>query len=128
MCEEAQCPNVGECWDGGEHGTATATIMVSMTSSYTLCVRKPNVGECWGGGEHGTATATIMVSMISSYTLCVRKPNVPMLGSAGVVGTWYCYCFYHGEYDIKLHTVCEEAKCPNAGVVGNMVLLQLLSW
>ena len=86
-------------------------------------------------------------------------------GVLGWWGTWYCYCYYHGEYDVKLHTVCEEAKCPNvgecwgdgehgtatimvsmissytqcvrkpnvpmlgsAGVVGNMVLPQLLLW
>ena len=29
VCEEAKCPNIGECWGGGEHQTATATIMVS---------------------------------------------------------------------------------------------------
>lgn len=28
VCEEARCPNIGECWSGGEDGTATATIMV----------------------------------------------------------------------------------------------------
>ncbi|KAK2161850.1 hypothetical protein LSH36_108g00034 [Paralvinella palmiformis] len=28
VCEEARCPNMGECWGGGEHETATATIMV----------------------------------------------------------------------------------------------------
>lgn len=28
VCEEAKCPNIGECWGGGEHGTQTATIMV----------------------------------------------------------------------------------------------------
>lgn len=28
VCEEARCPNIGECWGGGEHGTQTATIMV----------------------------------------------------------------------------------------------------
>eukprot|EP00249_Psilotum_nudum_P012398 c23758_g1_i1 orf=67-1383(+) len=28
VCEEAKCPNVGECWTGGETGTATATIMI----------------------------------------------------------------------------------------------------
>jgi hypothetical protein len=28
VCEEARCPNVHECWGGGDHGTATATIMV----------------------------------------------------------------------------------------------------
>jgi len=27
VCEEAKCPNIGECW-GGEKGTATATIML----------------------------------------------------------------------------------------------------
>jgi len=27
VCEEARCPNIGECW-GGEAGTATATIML----------------------------------------------------------------------------------------------------
>lgn len=27
VCEEAKCPNRGECW-GGEEGTATATIMI----------------------------------------------------------------------------------------------------
>jgi lipoic acid synthetase len=29
VCEEARCPNIGECWGGGEHGIATATIMVN---------------------------------------------------------------------------------------------------
>ena len=28
VCEEARCPNIGECWSGGKHGTSTATIMV----------------------------------------------------------------------------------------------------
>jgi len=28
VCEEAKCPNIGECWGGGENRTATATIMV----------------------------------------------------------------------------------------------------
>lgn len=28
VCEEARCPNIGECWGGGEHETATATIML----------------------------------------------------------------------------------------------------
>jgi len=32
VCEEARCPNISECWGGGEHQTATATIMVSMFS------------------------------------------------------------------------------------------------
>lgn len=35
VCEEAKCPNIGECWGGGEHATATATIMVSLCASLT---------------------------------------------------------------------------------------------
>ena len=33
MCEEAKCPNIGECWGGGESETATATIMVCITQT-----------------------------------------------------------------------------------------------
>jgi lipoate synthase len=35
VCEEARCPNIGECWGGGK-GTATATIMVWKPSSSCL--------------------------------------------------------------------------------------------
>mmetsp|Transcript_28302 Transcript_28302/g.39968 ORF Transcript_28302/g.39968 Transcript_28302/m.39968 type:complete len:426 (-) Transcript_28302:31-1308(-) len=28
VCEEAKCPNIGECWSGGEDHIATATIMI----------------------------------------------------------------------------------------------------
>jgi len=28
VCEEARCPNIGECWGGNEDNVATATIMV----------------------------------------------------------------------------------------------------
>lgn len=31
VCEEAKCPNISDCWGGGEHQTATATIMVSRS-------------------------------------------------------------------------------------------------
>jgi lipoic acid synthetase len=31
VCEEARCPNIGECWGGGPDATATATIMVKKS-------------------------------------------------------------------------------------------------
>lgn len=34
VCEEARCPNIGECWGGGENGTQTATIMVIQNKIY----------------------------------------------------------------------------------------------
>lgn len=35
VCEEARCPNIGQCW-GGDKGDATATIMVSSRRSVEL--------------------------------------------------------------------------------------------
>eukprot|EP00041_Stephanoeca_diplocostata_P015187 m.288249 g.288249 ORF g.288249 m.288249 type:complete len:389 (-) comp19958_c0_seq3:244-1410(-) len=36
VCEEARCPNIGECW-GGDEGTATATIMVLGDTCTRAC-------------------------------------------------------------------------------------------
>ena len=62
VCEEAKCPNVGECWGGGEHGTATATIMVSMISIYTQCVRRPNVPMLGSAGVVGNMVLLQLLS------------------------------------------------------------------
>ncbi|GMJ12974.1 lipoyl synthase 1, LOST IN POLLEN TUBE GUIDANCE 1 [Hibiscus trionum] len=43
VCEEAQCPNIGECWNGGGDGIATATIMLlgdSCTRGCRFCAVK----------------------------------------------------------------------------------------
>lgn len=37
VCEEAKCPNIGECWGGGEDGTATATIMIMGDTCTRAC-------------------------------------------------------------------------------------------
>ncbi|KAJ3315975.1 hypothetical protein HDV04_000183 [Boothiomyces sp. JEL0838] len=45
VCEEARCPNIGECWGGGEEGTATATIMLmgdECTRGCRFCSVKTN--------------------------------------------------------------------------------------
>lgn len=42
VCEEAKCPNIGECW-GGAKGTATATIMImgdTCTRGCAFCAVK----------------------------------------------------------------------------------------
>lgn len=36
VCEEAKCPNIGECW-GGKSGTATATIMLMGDTCTRAC-------------------------------------------------------------------------------------------
>jgi len=30
VCEEAKCPNIGECWGGGDDGTGTATATIML--------------------------------------------------------------------------------------------------
>jgi lipoyl synthase len=45
VCEEAKCPNIGECWGGGENQTATATIMImgdQCTRGCRFCSVKTN--------------------------------------------------------------------------------------
>eukprot|EP00511_Aplanochytrium_stocchinoi_P005771 CAMPEP_0204834026 /NCGR_PEP_ID=MMETSP1346-20131115/18480_1 /ASSEMBLY_ACC=CAM_ASM_000771 /TAXON_ID=215587 /ORGANISM="Aplanochytrium stocchinoi, Strain GSBS06" /LENGTH=364 /DNA_ID=CAMNT_0051967003 /DNA_START=239 /DNA_END=1330 /DNA_ORIENTATION=+ len=37
VCEEAKCPNIGECWGGGENETATATIMIMGDTCTRAC-------------------------------------------------------------------------------------------
>ena len=43
VCEEAKCPNIGECWGGGKDSTATATIMImgdTCTRGCSFCAVK----------------------------------------------------------------------------------------
>lgn len=45
VCEEAKCPNIGECWGGGETRSATATIMImgdQCTRGCRFCSVKTN--------------------------------------------------------------------------------------
>ncbi|KAJ3201842.1 hypothetical protein HDU67_001017 [Dinochytrium kinnereticum] len=45
VCEEARCPNIGDCWGGGEDGIATATIMLmgeECTRGCRFCSVKTN--------------------------------------------------------------------------------------
>lgn len=37
VCEEAKCPNIGECWGGGDSGIATATIMLLGDTCTRAC-------------------------------------------------------------------------------------------
>jgi lipoate synthase len=51
VCEEARCPNIGECWGGGDGHTATATIMLmgdTCTRGCRFCAVKTSR---WGAGR-----------------------------------------------------------------------------
>eukprot|EP00730_Choanoeca_flexa_P015648 TRINITY_DN7232_c0_g1_i1.p1 TRINITY_DN7232_c0_g1~~TRINITY_DN7232_c0_g1_i1.p1 ORF type:complete len:179 (+),score=16.81 TRINITY_DN7232_c0_g1_i1:29-538(+) len=60
VCEEARCPNIGECW-GGKEGTATATIMVSWPLLRLSWTRSPV--------SHRTSLRDLSVLAHNSYLL-----------------------------------------------------------
>jgi hypothetical protein len=37
VCEEAKCPNIGDCWSGGDDEIATATIMLMGDTCTRAC-------------------------------------------------------------------------------------------
>ncbi|CAG5940486.1 unnamed protein product [Menidia menidia] len=49
VCEEARCPNIGECWGGGEYATATATIMVGSNTTTSDSLRSLMGDTCTRG-------------------------------------------------------------------------------
>ncbi|XP_043409199.1 lipoyl synthase, mitochondrial isoform X1 [Prionailurus bengalensis] len=62
VCEEARCPNIGECWGGGEYATATATIMLmgdTCTRGCRFCSVKTarNPGPLDANEPYNTAKA-----------------------------------------------------------------------
>lgn len=67
MCEEAKCPNIGECWGGGKHETATATIMVwssqTQEMSFWLYLSKCeiSVAACHDILFQGTLSVKLLV-------------------------------------------------------------------
>lgn len=67
VCEEARCPNIGQCW-GGDKGDATATIMVSLEWQFSgVVLRIRTVGLCWS--EHHAQSADYYVSPLARLQL-----------------------------------------------------------
>ena len=65
MCEEAKCPNIGECW-GGKDGIATATIML-MGDTCTRCCKFCNT-------KTNSKPAPLDPEV---YVLCATHPQEP---------------------------------------------------
>ncbi|KAJ2009386.1 hypothetical protein GGI04_000508 [Coemansia thaxteri] len=92
VCEEARCPNMGECWGGGKHGTATATIMImgdtctrgcrfcSVKTSKTPAALDPNEPE-------NVATALAAWGLDYVVLTSVDRDDLPDFGSAHFAAT-----------------------------------------
>lgn len=87
VCEEARCPNIGECWTGGETGTATATIMIlgdTCTRGCRFCAVKPSRAPPPADPEEPLRVAEAIVAWGLDYVVLtsVDRDDMPDQGSA----------------------------------------------
>lgn len=86
VCEEARCPNIGECWGGGEHATATATIMLlgdTCTRGCRFCSVKTSRAPPLPDPSEPVNTAKAIVSWGLDYVVLtsVDRDDLPDGGS-----------------------------------------------
>jgi len=86
VCEEARCPNIGECWGGGEHRTATATIMLlgdTCTRGCRFCSVKTSRAPPPPDPNEPVHTATAIASWGLDYVVLtsVDRDDLPDGGS-----------------------------------------------
>ncbi|XP_074269261.1 lipoyl synthase, chloroplastic-like [Silene latifolia] len=92
VCEEAQCPNIGECWNGGGDGIATATIMVlgdTCTRGCRFCAVKTSRNPAPPDPMEPENTAKAVVSWGVDYIVLtsVDRDDLPDGGSDHFVQT-----------------------------------------
>lgn len=86
VCEEAQCPNIGECWNGGGDGIATATIMLlgdTCTRGCRFCAVKTSRNPAPLDPMEPENTAKAIVSWGVDYIVLtsVDRDDIPDGGS-----------------------------------------------
>jgi len=91
VCEEARCPNIGECW-GGEKGTATATIMLmgdTCTRGCRFCSVKTSRAPPPLDPEepHNTAVAVAAWGLDYVVLTSVDRDDIPDAGAEHIAKT-----------------------------------------
>jgi lipoic acid synthetase len=86
VCEEARCPNIGECWGGGKHGSATATIMLlgdTCTRGCRFCSVKTSRAPPPPDPSEPVNTATAIATWGLDYVVLtsVDRDDLPDGGS-----------------------------------------------
>lgn len=86
VCEEAKCPNIGECWGGSEGGTATATIMImgdTCTRGCSFCSVKTSRAPPPLDPEEPEKVATAIAKWGLDYVVLtsVDRDDLPDQGS-----------------------------------------------
>lgn len=93
VCEEARCPNIGECWSGGEDGhTATATIMLmgdTCTRGCRFCAVKTSRAPPPLDPNEPENTAKAVAAWGIDYVVLtsVDRDDLPDGGAAHIAST-----------------------------------------
>lgn len=92
MCEEARCPNIGECWGGGEDQTATATIMLmgdTCTRGCRFCAVKTSRAPPPLDPAEPENTAKAVAAWGIDYVVLtsVDRDDLPDFGAAHIAKT-----------------------------------------
>lgn len=92
VCEEAKCPNIGECWGGGDGHAATATIMLmgdTCTRGCRFCAVKTSNAPPPLDPEEPENTARAVAAWGIDYVVLtsVDRDDLPDFGAAHIAET-----------------------------------------
>ncbi|KAL4857240.1 Lipoyl synthase [Chlorella vulgaris] len=92
VCEEAKCPNIGECWTSGEGHTATATIMLmgdTCTRGCRFCAVKTSRAPPPLDPNEPENTAKAIAAWGIDYVVLtsVDRDDLPDYGAAHIAAT-----------------------------------------
>ncbi|KAL4452191.1 hypothetical protein ABPG75_007853 [Micractinium tetrahymenae] len=92
VCEEAKCPNLGECWQGGEGHAATATIMLmgdTCTRGCRFCAVKTSRAPPPLDPLEPENTAKAVAAWGIDYVVLtsVDRDDLPDFGAAHIAAT-----------------------------------------
>ena len=112
VCEEARCPNIGECWGGGDGETATATIMVmgdTCTRGCRFCAVKTSSAPPPLDPDEPENVAKAVAAWGLDYVVItsVDRDDLPDQGSGHIAAV---------IWNMKRHTdgkLLVEALCPD---------------
>ncbi|KAI7838168.1 hypothetical protein COHA_008016 [Chlorella ohadii] len=92
VCEEAKCPNLGECWKGGDGHAATATIMLmgdTCTRGCRFCAVKTSRAPPPLDPNEPENTAKAVAAWGIDYVVLtsVDRDDLPDFGAAHIAAT-----------------------------------------
>ncbi|XP_068233136.1 lipoyl synthase, mitochondrial [Palaemon carinicauda] len=113
VCEEARCPNIGECWGGNEDNVATATIMLmgdTCTRGCRFCSVKTSRAPPPLDPDEPINTATAIARWGVTYIVLtsVDRDDIPDGGAAHFAETVK-------ELKRQLSTILVECLVPDFG-------------